>query len=153
MRWSAWVVAVLMAALSFSVSSRAHAAVIDLSPAELEQLIAKGVPVIDIRTAPEWAETGVVQGSHLLTFFDERGAANPANWLAKAQQFTRPDAPVILICRSGNRTRDAGRFLSERAGFKTVYHVKGGIKAWAAERRPTVAAQPILAACKAANTC
>ena len=55
----------------------ARAEVIDIDNAELAQLMKSGVPVIDIRTQPEWEDTGVLAGSKLLTFYDERGRADP----------------------------------------------------------------------------
>ena len=60
----------------------ARADVVDIDNAELAKLAASGVPVIDIRTRPEWEETGIVPGSHLLTFFDERGNAGGIGKLA-----------------------------------------------------------------------
>ncbi len=56
----------------------ARAEVINIDNAELAQLVKSGVTVIDIRTRPEWEETGIVSGSKLLTYFDERGRADPA---------------------------------------------------------------------------
>ena len=57
------------------IGGSAQAAIIDIDNVELGKLMAKGVPVIDIRTSPEWQQTGIIPGSHLLTFFDEQGQA------------------------------------------------------------------------------
>ena len=122
----------------------ASAEVINIDNAELARLAAKGVPVIDIRTAGEWKSTGVIPGSKLLTFFDEKGNANTAQWLASAKGLATPDQPVILICRSGNRTRAATQFLSEQAGYKTVYNVSGGVNGWLSEKRVVVPATPAM---------
>ena len=134
-------------------SFAARADIIDINSAELAKLAASGVPVIDIRTSPEWQETGIVPGSHLLTFFDERGRADPATWLERAKAIARPGDPLIVICRSGNRTRTLGQFLTQQAGYAKVYNVKDGIRAWAKEGRPVVSAAPDLAACRAARKC
>lgn len=131
----------------------AAAVVIDIDNAELGKLAAAGVPVVDIRTAPEWQQTGIVPGSHLLTFFNERGQADPGAWLARARALAAPADPIILICRSGARTKTVSQFLSEQAGYAKVYNVRSGIAAWAAEGRPLSSAAPVLAACRAANTC
>ena len=131
----------------------ARAEVVDIDNAELAKLAAAGVPVIDIRTRPEWEETGIVSGSHLLTFFDERGQADPAAWLEKAKAIAKPGDPVIVICRSGNRTKAVSQFLSQRVGYAKVYNVRNGIVGWAKERRPMVSAAPSLASCRAARTC
>ena len=137
MKTTPFALAALLAGLLFPA---AHAEVINIDNAELARLVAKGVPVIDIRTAGEWKGTGVLPGSKLLTFFDERGNADPAQWLASAKSIATPDQPVILICRSGNRTRAAAQFLSERAGYATVYNVTNGMNGWLAEKRPVVPA-------------
>ncbi len=131
----------------------AHAEVVDIDNAELAKLAAAGVPVIDIRTRPEWEQTGIVPGSHLLTFFDERGNADPATWLERAKAISKPGDPLIIICRTGNRTKALSQFLSQRAGYAKVYNVKSGIVAWAKEGRPVVSAKSTLAACRAAKTC
>ena len=131
----------------------ARAEVTDIDNAELAKLAAAGVPVIDIRTRPEWEQTGIVPGSHLLTFFDERGNADPKTWLQRAQAVSKPGEPVIVICRSGNRTKVLSQFLSQRAGYAKVYNVRDGIVAWGREGRPIVSAAPALAACSAAKTC
>jgi len=131
----------LIAGTLVSVSLPAQAEVINIDNAELARLTAKGVPLIDIRTAGEWKSTGVIAGARLLTFFDEKGNANPGQWLTSAKGFATPEQPVILICRSGNRTKAATQFLSEQAGYKTVYNVTSGLNGWLAEKRPLVPAE------------
>ncbi len=131
----------------------ARAEVIDIDSAELAKLAASGIPVIDIRTSPEWLETGIVAGSHLLTFFDDRGKADPFPWLEKVATFAPQKAPVILICRTGNRTGVVARFLSDKVGYAKVYNVKHGIHAWMREGRAVTPGAPALAACRAAKTC
>ena len=128
----------LGATLAGLLAFAARAEVINIDNAELARLSAKGVPVIDIRTAGEWKGSGVIPGARLLTFFDERGNANPAQWMASAKGVAKPDQPVILICRSGNRTRAAAHFLSEQAGYRAVYNVTHGMNGWMAEKRALV---------------
>lgn len=130
----------------------AHAEVIDIDNAELARLSAAGVPVIDIRTEGEWKETGIVPGSRLITLFDEKGHADPA-WLEKVKGVAGPQQPVIVICRSGNRTKAASQLLSQQAGYQTVYNVKAGIRAWAGESRPLAPAAGALATCPAGTRC
>lgn len=143
----------LLAALCLFAAFAARAEVVDIDNAELARLTAAGVPLIDIRTAPEWQESGIVPGSHLITFFDERGKADPAAWLEKARAVAKPGEPVAVICRSGNRTRAVSRFLSEQAGYGKVYNVREGIRGWTKEGRATAPAAPTLAACRANRTC
>ncbi len=120
----------------------ARAEVINIDSAELARLAASGVPVIDIRTEGESKETGVIAGSKLLTFLDEKGNANPPQWLEKVKGVAQPDQPVILVCRSGKRTLTATQFLSEQAGYKTVYNVTKGLNAWIGDGRPMVPVTP-----------
>ncbi|UCV02030.1 rhodanese-like domain-containing protein [Dechloromonas denitrificans] len=131
----------------------AHAEVIDIDNAELARLLKDGVPVIDIRLQSEWEETGIVGGSALLTFFDERGRHNAPAWLEKVAPIAKPNEPVIVICRTGNRTKAVSQFLSQQAGYATVYNVKAGIKGWIASGAPVVPASQSIAACRSAKTC
>lgn len=131
----------------------AHAEIIDIDNAEFDKLMKRGVPVVDIRLQSEWEETGIVGGSKLLTFFDERGKADPAAWLEKVKPIAQPNDPVIVICRSGNRTKAVSQFLSQQAGYAKVYNVKQGIKGWIGSGGPVVPATQSIAACRSAKTC
>ncbi len=130
-----------------------RAEVVDIDNAELARLTAAGVPVIDIRTAGEWQQGGVVEGSRLITYVDERGHVDAPAWLAKVQAVAKPDQPVIIICRSGNRTRAAGQFLSGQAGYEKVYNVKDGMRAWVQEGRPVTAVASAVAQCPSGARC
>jgi len=50
---------------------------------------------------------------HPLTFFDERGRADPAARLATARQVEKPGTPVAVICRTGNRIRAVSLFMNQ----------------------------------------
>ncbi len=103
--------------------------------AGLKELQAQGVPVYDIRRPDEWRQTGVVAGSRTLTFVDANGRPNPAF----APEFTaevNKDDPVVLICRTGNRTDVLARHLVEDLGYTKVYNVRHGITGWIAEGLP-----------------
>ncbi len=143
----------LILACLIAVSGLAHAEVIDIDNTQLEKLSHSGVPVVDIRLQSEWEETGIVSGSNLLTFFDEKGRADPLAWLEKVKPIAKPNEPVIVICRSGNRTKAVSQFLSQQAGYATVYNVKSGIKGWIGAGGPVVPATQTIASCKAARTC
>ena len=142
----------LFCCLAFAALA-ARAEIIDIDSAQLAQMTKNGVTVIDIRTKPEWEETGIVPGSKLLAFFDERGKADPAAWLDKVKPLAGPNDPVIVICRSGNRTKAVSQFLSQQAGYAKVYNVKSGIKGWIADKGAVVPAAQSIAACQAAKTC
>ena len=142
------VFALLLSLLAFS----ARAEIIDIDNAELARLAIAGVPVIDIRTEGEWKESGIVPGSKLITLFDDKGRPDP-DWLAKVKGVAKPDQPVIIICRSGNRTKVASQMLSQQAGYQKVYNVKDGIRGWAKEGRTLSPATSAVAACPAGTRC
>lgn len=121
-------------------SQTALAQVTHINNQELSQLLAQGVPVIDVRRAEEWTQTGVVEGSHLLTFFDKNGNYDFRKWMQTFQQIVpTPDAPFILICRTGNRTHTISQALDRQLGYSKVYNVKKGITHWKREKHPVVA--------------
>lgn len=134
------------------MASTSRADIVDIDNAELARLAISGVPIIDIRTEGEWKESGIVPGSKLITLFDEKGRADPA-WLEKVKGVAKPDQPVIIICRSGNRTKAASQMLSQQAGYQKVYNVKEGIRAWAKEGRTMAPASTAVAACPAGARC
>ena len=102
---------------------------------QLITLQAQGVPVYDIRRADEWAQTGVVKGSRRLTFVDNNGRVTP-DFIKKFTQAVGKNDPVILICRTGNRTDNLSRALVEQLGYTKVYNVKLGITRWIRRVRP-----------------
>ena len=132
---------IVFAVMCFA-SAGVRAEIINIDNAELARLSASGVKVIDVRTEGEWRSAGVVAGSKLLTFFDEEGHSNPPQWLGKVRMYARSDQPVILICRSGNRSMVAARFLSDQSGYSTVYNVSKGIAGWTSDGRPVVPYAP-----------
>lgn len=98
----------------------------------LAEMLAKGVKVVDIRRPEEWHQTGVVEGSHLITAFDQYGRVEPG-FPAEFQALVAKDEPVVLICRTGSRTATLARALSEQLQYQNVYNVTDGITRWIAE--------------------
>ena len=96
--------------------------------------------IIDIRRPDEWQETGVVPGSIMLTAFDGRGQF-VRSFPNELKKIIENNEPVILICRSGNRSSILANFLTEKAGYSEVSNVQKGIKQWIVEKRPVIAAK------------
>lgn len=142
----------LLLCLGSLMSLPVRAGVVDIGNAELIRLQAEGVALVDIRTLPEWEDTGIVAGSHLITLFDERGQSRPADWLAQVGKVAAPGQPVIVICRSGNRTRAASQLLLQQ-GYGTVYNVREGIKGWLRAAQPVVPAAAAIRSCRARHSC
>jgi len=90
------------------------------------QFAEKKMKIIDIRTPAEWRETGIVEGSYTIMFFDEKGNFNLEIFLRQLDMVVKKDEPFALICRVGSRTGMVSEFLSERLGYK-VTNLKGGI--------------------------
>jgi len=102
---------------------------------ELSKLIESGVKVIDIRRPEEWRETGVVEGSYLLTAFDDRGNFM-RNFPAELDRLVDKDETFVMICRTGSRTGYLARALAEQAGYENVVNVTDGITRWIADGGP-----------------
>ena len=120
----------------FSVFARAD--VVDISSTELKKLMADGIPIVDVRTAAEWAELGMVEGSEKMTFFDPVGNYDAGKWLAELSGVVDKDQPVILICLTGSRSKLIADWLGKGVGFNTVYNVERGIAEWIGEGNPVV---------------
>lgn len=112
----------------------------DIDNNMLQSLLKEKVALIDIRTPEEWKETGIIEGSHLLTFFDKNGRYNIEKWLKDLEQIIKKNQPVILICRTGNRTLPVSDLLDKKVGYQTVYNVKKGIMDWIKAAKPIVKA-------------
>lgn len=104
---------------------------------ELKNLQAQGIPVYDIRRAEEWSQTGVLAGSHKLTFVDATGKLMP-DFVDKFTKAVGKNEPVILICRTGNRTDVLSRALIQQLGYTRVYNVKDGITRWISDGLPVI---------------
>lgn len=102
---------------------------------KLQTLVDQGIPLIDIRRPDEWRQTGVIEGSKKLTFVNQAGRVNPA-FLPTFTETVSVDEPVILICRTGNRTDALARHLIEKMGYSQVYNVEQGIMGWLREGLP-----------------
>ena len=114
-----------------------YAEVGQLSNDGLKNIAHKAV-LIDIRRPEEWRQTGIIKGSHLLTFFDKRGNYNVQLWMEQFHKIVKKDQPVILICRTGNRTGMVSRFLDQKLGYKNINHLSRGITQWIKYGNPVV---------------
>jgi rhodanese-related sulfurtransferase len=126
---------VLFVVAASSGSARAGGTVTEVDVARLGGLVASGVTIVDVRRPEEWRETGVIDGSALITAFDANGRLIPSFPAALAAAAER-DEEVVLICRSGNRSRAISRLLAEHAGYTHVMNANGGILAWIAAGKP-----------------
>ena len=91
-----------------------------------EAIVKSGIQIVDIRTKPEWQETGVIKDSILITFFDEQGRYDVQAFMNELNKHVTKDKEFALICRTGNRTSMVSEFLSKQ-GYKVI-NLQGGIK-------------------------
>ncbi|MBT8130016.1 MAG: rhodanese-like domain-containing protein [Gammaproteobacteria bacterium] len=103
--------------------------------AQLQTMLEQNIPVYDVRRPQEWLQTGVVEGSQLLTFVDGNGRTMP-DFLDRFTTEVGQHDPVILICRTGSRTSTLARYLVEQMGYTQVFNVRNGIKRWISDDRP-----------------
>ena len=117
---------------------------VTLGQATAEDLLkaqSDGVVVIDIRREEEWQETGVIAGAETLTAFEASGQVQPGFLDGFQALAPSPDTPVMLYCRTGNRTTSLGNALIDQLGFSDVSHLSTGIEGWMADGRETVVHQ------------
>ena len=98
-----------------------------ISPQDLQTKLESGeVQVLDVRREPEW-DAGHIEG---------------ANWWPLDNFRVSPpeidhEAPLAVHCKGGYRSMIASSLL-ERAGFKNILDVAGGIDAWQSAGLPVV---------------
>ncbi len=123
----------------------------DLSSEEMTTYITEGegdVVVIDVRTPQEWAQTGIIASSQPIMYFDDHFAPHKSEFLSQLSQVVNgnKNKTIILICRSGQRSKLVAGIL-EREGYTKVFNHKNGILEWLAENRP-VTKKPTYVCCQ-----
>ncbi|MFM8340749.1 MAG: rhodanese-like domain-containing protein [Methylomonas sp.] len=102
-----------------------------LNPEQLQSLQqSQNALIVDVRTPAEWQASGVIANSQKLQGFDSNGQFDADKWLSDLQKLkSSAEQPVILVCRSGNRSSKIGEILAQR-GEKNIYHLSNGIQGW-----------------------
>lgn len=116
----------LLAILSLGVAACGPApaqVAVDNLPAEISideahQLYQEGVFFLDVRTQEEWDE-----------FHAPNSTLIPLNQLPNRVNELPSDEPIVVVCRSGNRSQ-AGRDILLDNGFEEVSSMAGGLNAW-----------------------
>ena len=127
----------LLASLLLCVSN-VFADVVEVDNAALKSLIEQGVPVVDVRRDDEWQKNGVIEGAHLLTFFDKRGRYDAKKWLQELEKITAANEPFVLICEHGVRSKTISNLLDKRLGYTQVHNVTDGMHSWVKAGEPVV---------------
>ena len=111
-------------------SIQLFAEIYEVNNEKIKMLLENDVPLIDIRTEVEWYETGVINSSHLLTFFDKDGSYDFRKWMIEVGEIANENGPVIIICRSGRRSRIISNMIIKENSEYLIYHSTNGIKSW-----------------------
>lgn len=82
--------------------------------------IAEGHPLVDVRTPEEFTQ-GHIEGAQNLNYFD-------ADFAGQFKTFDK-ERPLLIYCRSGNRSGRAAKLL-DSLGFQKIYDLQGGFIAW-----------------------
>jgi rhodanese-related sulfurtransferase len=104
-----------------------------LSPKEAYKLLQEhpNAVLIDVRSHMEYLFVGHPAGAIHIPWIDEPDWKQNPHFLTQVRQTmlggASGAAPVVLICRSGVRSLDAGKALIE-AGVKDVYNVAEGFE-------------------------
>ena len=108
----------------------------ELSPKEFIAAQEKGGIVIDIRREEEWKETGILKGSQTITAFTKDGQIHPDFPKKFFDLISDVDIPILLYCRTGNRTGILGKALIDQVGQTNVSHLSEGIVGWKKQGLP-----------------
>jgi rhodanese-related sulfurtransferase len=90
----------------------------------------KGVFFLDVRTQAEW-DSYHIPNTTLI----------PLDQLAARVNEVPQDREVVVVCRSGNRSK-TGRDLLSQAGYDQVTSMSGGVNAWRAAGYPVEGDSP-----------
>lgn len=111
------------------------------APDAFEAARAGRLTIIDIRTPPEWKQTRVAQGAKLIDMLHPQGPTGFMNEVLRQVGGDR-NAPIALVCRTGNRTAQVLRYLRAQ-GFTNATHIPEGMAGsgygpgWLARGLPT----------------
>lgn len=110
---------------------------VSLTPLQASQLLhdEPGTLLVDVRSTMEFLMIGHPVGAVHVAWLDEPDWMPNPRFVAQLRELmlggtrcVEADCPaIILICRSGRRSQDAGQTLVE-TGFARVYYVAGGFE-------------------------
>ncbi|CUU74425.1 thiosulfate sulfurtransferase [Campylobacter hyointestinalis subsp. hyointestinalis] len=96
----------------------------------------QNIQIIDVRTPAEWEQTGVLNGTILVTYRNSDGSINP-NFVNEVKSKIDQNKKVAVICRSGARSKAASTLLDEN-GVDGVINLGGGMNKVLDKKLPTV---------------
>ena len=115
----------------------AFAEIVNVNNKQIKELSKINISIVDVRRSSEWDQTGIIPNSILLTFFDKKGNYNLDEWYKQLRLKINEGEPIILICRTGRRTRIIAEMMDKKFD-NVIYNAKGGITSWINEKLKTV---------------
>lgn len=115
--------------LSFLICKFSYADIVAVDNLQVQKLSKSGISIVDIRTKGEWDKTGVIPQSILLTFFDSSGNYDFNKWYADLKKITPNYKSIIIICRSGRRSRLVANMINQKYN-DIVYDANNGMNSW-----------------------
>lgn len=128
-----WVVLGIVALLvgyalvrQFSNPGIQNISVTEITVEEAKAKYDEGAFILDVREPDEWVQ-GHIPNATLI----------PLGQLAERVEELPKDREIVVVCRSGNRSRE-GAVILLKAGFEQVSSMTGGMNNWTAAGYPVV---------------
>lgn len=110
----------------------------ELTTEQLLDAQKSGSVIIDIRSSNEWVETGIIAGAETVTAFSADGKLHSDFRKKFFSLIKSKDTPIVLYCRSGNRSKRLGNVLVNQGNYTNVSHLSKGIIGWQKDGKNTI---------------
>ena len=97
---------------------------------ELLEAQAQGAVIVDIRREDEWRKTGIIDGAKTITAFTKAGRLHQDFQQKFLSLIPSLKTPIVLYCRTGNRTTKLGNAIVSQLGYSNLSHLQNGITGW-----------------------
>ena len=102
----------------FTIIQSSNYEIIELN--DYKKKINKGYQIIDVRTQSEFVH-GHIPNATNIDFYN-------SSFITEINKLSK-NKPVLIYCRSGNRSQKAG-VIMDSLGFDKIYDLKGGYSIW-----------------------
>lgn len=91
-----------------------------------QEILDSELPIVDVRTEPEWKETGLLKGAIPIVFFSEQGKPLVNSFLKELNAKVDTSKPFAIICHTGSRTSVIAPWLSKELNYNVI-NLLGGM--------------------------
>ena len=91
-----------------------------------QEMLDSNLPIVDVRTPPEWKETGLLKGAIPIMFFNQRGDYNINAFLKELNEKVDTTKPFAIICHTGSRTSMIAPWMAKELNY-SVINIQGGM--------------------------